>query len=176
MHYVNPALTKSGITDCAFYVLKYMLKDSERANRLQQALKLNYEQSDYEFIWNIVKPSSQWSKGFGLNAKRVDSTHFVYDSDIIAYLHKCVVDTPKGANYPFYFAPDSGLSFPLCPFYRKIPSIFSVVDAHDIYYNKSDVDIEFSRTKLFNQLRDFKRKLELVQSDDLDDSFDSFFD
>ena len=48
--------------------------------------------------------------------------------------------------------------------------------AHDIYYNKSDVDIEFSRTKLFNQLRDFKRKLELVQSDDLDDSFDSFFD
>lgn len=173
LHYVNPSLTASGVCDAAFYVLKYMLKDSARAQSLQQALKLNYPPEDYEIIWNIVKPRHQCSAGFGLNAFYKDGRKLIYDNDIIDYLHDCVVNTPVGSPYPFFFSPDNGMSFPLAPYYRKIGSIFSVDNAIYLWKNKIDNFNDIDWSKVDKQIHDFNKRLDLVQSDEFD--FDDFY-
>lgn len=179
LHYVNPSLTSNGVSDAAFYVMKYMLKDSDRAVRLQQALHLNYDYSTYRSIWDTVKPKAQFSLGFGLNAKVTSNKPIKmdFDSRIIDYLHKCVVDTPSGSPYPFFFSPDSGLSFPLAPYYRKIPQVFSLMDAHDIFFNASD-DFAPQKSSMVveKQFNDFLTKRSLVQTDDYSDFLSDFYD
>lgn len=172
LHYVIPGLTKSGVSDCAFYVLKYMLKDSDRSRKLQQALRLNYNDADYKRIWSIVKPRFVASKGFGLNAKRIDSTHFEFDERIISYLHDCVLQTPTGSPYPYFFCPDSILTFPLCPYYRHFPDIYDMMDAMSIFYNGRDDYEPPESWKLYKQTEDFQKKLSLVQTPDFLDYFD----
>lgn len=165
LHYVNPALTDNGETDAAYYVLKYMMKDSEKARSLQSALKLNYSKEDYQTIWEIVKPRAQYSKGFGLNATKKGGV-LVPDEDIINYLHTCVENTPSGANYPYYFIPHTGQSFPLAPYYRKNGKIYGYLDALTIYYNSSQ-EYEEQNTKDFDrQLRQFEKRKALISQDD----------
>ena len=55
LHYVNPVLSDGGSADVAFYVLKYMMKPSNRVTRLRRALTLNLSQDEFEDIWKIVK-------------------------------------------------------------------------------------------------------------------------
>lgn len=174
-HYVIPGLTKSGVSDCAFYVLKYMLKDSDRSRRLQQALRLNYNDADYQRIWSIVKPKMVSSKGFGLNARRVDSTHYEFDERIINYLRDGIKQTPSGSPYPFFYAPDSILTFPLAPYYKSFGRIYNIVDAHDFYFNQSNDLPEFKPSwQLIKQTDDFQKKLSLVQSEDIFNNFNDF--
>lgn len=172
LHYVIPGLTKSGVSDAAFYVLKYMLKDSDRSTRLQQALRLNYSDGDYQRIWSIVKPKKIASKGFGLNARRIDATRYEFDDRIIKYLHDGVQQTPSGSPYPFFFSPDSILTFPLAPYYRKLPKVFDLMDAMSLFYFSQD-DFEVKPSwQIVQQMDNFKRKLELVQTPDFLDYFD----
>ena len=158
LHYVNPALTPNGTSDVAFYVLKYMLKYSDRTERLQQALRLNLDPSDYYFLWKLVRPRWQASHGFGLN-----EFHGKYDPRIIEYLHNCVLKTPVGSPYPFFFSPTTGLSFPLAPYYRKIPSIFGLRDALDIYYHAQDDFIERNFSQDVKKFQDFIKKVDSTQ-------------
>lgn len=178
LHYCSPGLTSSGLTDVAFYVLKYMLKDSDRAVRLQQALHLNYDYDTYRSIWDVVKPGFIDSVGFGLNSHRESSRgKLIHDPDIISYLHDCVKKTPLGSSYPFYFSPDSGLSFPLAPFYRRIPEIFSVSDAHTLYFNaRDDFYVEKSKEQIELSIQRFLKQKELLQTDDYSDFLSEFYD
>ena len=66
LHYVRPFNGSDGSSDVAFYVLKYMLKDSDRATRLQQSLRLNLDPDEYERVWSIVRPRYFTSLRFGL--------------------------------------------------------------------------------------------------------------
>lgn len=172
-HYVIPGLTKSGISDAAFYVLKYMLKDSDRSVRLQQALRLNYDDYDYKRIWDIVKPRKIASKGFGYNARRIDATHYEYDQRIINYLKDGVQQTPVGSPYPYFFSPDSILTFPLAPYYRHNGDIYTLMDALDrFYFAESEFMPEKPSWQLVKQVNDFVKKRELVQTPDFLDYFD----
>lgn len=171
-HYIIPGLTKSGVSDAAFYVLKYMLKDSDRSSKLQQALRLNYSDADYRRIWDIVKPKKIVSKGFGLNARRVDSLHYEFDKRIIDYLHDGVQQTPLESPYPFFFSPDSYLTFPLAPYYRHLPQVYSMSDAlTNFYMSEDNFEIQPS-WQIIKQMDDFKRKRDLVQVEDFLDYFD----
>lgn len=177
-HYVNPSLTNNGVSDASFYVLKYMLKDSDRAVRLQQALHLNYDPDTYRTIWNTVKPGLIDSLGFGLNSSRPGPrAKLVHDVDIVNYLHDCVEKTPVGSPYPFYFAPDTGLSFPLAPFYRKVPAIYSFQDAHNIWFNsRDDFAVEKSREQIEMSIQKFIKQRDLLQTDDFSDFLSEFYD
>lgn len=55
-HYVNPSSTREASMDVAFYVTKYMMKPSEKAVRLQRALKLNLPEDEYEDVgsWFVL--------------------------------------------------------------------------------------------------------------------------
>jgi len=159
LHYVNPALTPNGTSDVAFYVLKYMLKYSDRAERLQQALRLNLDASDYAFIWQLVRPRWQSSHGFGLNMY-----HNRPDPRIINYLHECVTKTPVGSPYPYYFNPNNGMSFPLAPFYRKIPAIYSIKDAVNIWMFAQDDFIERNFSQDLKKFSDYAKKVQSTET------------
>lgn len=141
LHYVNPALTEGGCTTVAFYVLKYMLKPSNRAIRLQQALHLNLDEYEYRDIWNIIRPRYFKSLGFGYNGIVTSGRTILPDVDIVSYLRKCVKQTPPEYGYPFYYNPDSGDHFPLARYYKDNPDIFSLKDAYNFYYLKDDNNV-----------------------------------
>lgn len=131
LHYLNPALTGGGVSECAFYVLKYLLKSSSRDIRLQQALKMNLSALEYDKIWPIVKSRHAYSKGFGLSKFKDFQSY-----EIVKYLRKCIKDTPSDSEYPYYFSPYVAMSFPLSPFYRSFGYIYS-----------SDLELEFLKRK-----------------------------
>lgn len=178
LHYCNAALTSSGLTDVAFYVLKYMLKDSDRAVRLQQALHLNYDEDTYHSIWDSVKPGLIDSLGFGLNAYRPSArSRLVFDPDIVSYLHDCIKKTPVGSPYPFYFSPENGMSFPLAPYYRRFTEIYSEMDMHTIWFNsRADFAPEKSREQIEMSIQRFIKQRDLLQTDDYSDFLDEFYD
>lgn len=106
-HYVVPHSTEHGSDDVAFYVSKYILKPSIKEERLQQALKLNLSEEEYEDIWSIVRSKCFFSKHFGAL------------SDLqIKYVKSCIsrsVDNPSGLQY---FTQD-GTPQPLARYYMK---------------------------------------------------------
>lgn len=177
LHYVNAALTSNGISDAAFYVLKYMLKDSDRAVRLQQALHLNYDEDTYRSVWNVVKPGLIDSIGFGLNSHRESSRgKLIHDPKIVSYLHDCVKKTPVGSPYPFYFVPDTGLSFPLAPIYRRVNDIYNVIDAHDIWFNaRDDFHVDLSYDQINMSFERFVKQRDMLKTDDVSDFLSDFY-
>lgn len=170
LHYVNPALTPNGTSDVAFYIMKYMLKYSVRTLNLQRALRLNLDDSDYRFFWNLVKPTYQSSLGFGFN-----TFHGKRDSRIIDYLHSCVLKTPNGMPYPCYFNPNNGMSFPLSPFYRNVSDIYPISEALRLYYNADKSTLEKdSYNVAIKKFMDYEKKISSVESHGDTLTFDEF--
>lgn len=166
LHYVSPSLTANGTSDVAFYVLKYMMKTSTREQKLQQALRLNLVPEEYDRIWDIVKPRWHSSKGFGLGQS------VGINSVILQYLRDCVAKTPKDSPFPMFFSPDTGMSFPLCPYYKNIGEIFSIQDALTFYYNGRDI---LPDDRVDDQaIKRFKEYSNKVLSADLNGSFPDF--
>lgn len=67
LHYVDPGLSTDGTNNVVYYVSKYMMKGSEKEDKLQQFLALNFSASQFDEIWKIVKSRMLISKGLGLN-------------------------------------------------------------------------------------------------------------
>lgn len=65
LHYVQPSSLDGSSSDVLFYVSKYMLKPSDKVRRLQQALKLNLPEDEYDSVWSVVKPRWVASLNFG---------------------------------------------------------------------------------------------------------------
>lgn len=126
-HYINPALSKNGVSDVGFYVLKYMMKPSDRATKLQQALKLNLSSDEYDSIWKIVKPRTFKSLRFGDDS--YDNVSKVYTSfDVEEYIRNCISRSKlNNEDYPKFYNPHDGSSFPLSRYYRN--KFFTVNDA-----------------------------------------------
>lgn len=108
LHYVNENYSMDGSANVAFYVLKYMLKPSTRARRLQQALRLNLEESEYNRYWSIIKPRYWKSHNFGLGD----------DPDIQKRLRSNIERCKKLYPYPVFVHPLSGATFPLSRYYK----------------------------------------------------------
>lgn len=154
LHYVNPA-TSNGVSDVAFYVLKYMLKYSDRTTKLQQALHLNLDKSEYESVWSIVRPRWDSSLKFGL----APDENGVPNAKIIEYLKSCVKRTPYGAGYPYYFSPDTGDSFPLCPYYRNNGDIYTLYDCMNIEALKPAEDVFIDSQHKLTKFQDYENKV-----------------
>lgn len=161
-HFVNPSLTESGFSDVAWYVLKYMLKRSDKLERLQSALRLNLAEDEYRYIWNLVRPKMWLSHNFGLNPEYVGRVA-VPDWDIIEYLRSGIQKTPSDSPYPFYFVPDTGVSLPLTRFYNSKGWIFPAESAkrflqnRDIYYESK------SSQESIQAINKFSRILNIVE-------------
>lgn len=68
-HYVNPNLTTEGVSNVAFYVTKYIFKDSDKENKLRQLIWCkSADVAQFYAAWDIVKSRMLCSKGLGLDA------------------------------------------------------------------------------------------------------------
>lgn len=115
--YLNPALTKNGVSDVAFYVLKYMLKPSYRAIRLQQALHLNLPEDEYEHVWSLVRPRVFKSLYFGDDIYDKDSRSFS-GFDVETYIRHCIA-LSKSKDFPCFVNPANGDFYPLSRYYKS---------------------------------------------------------
>lgn len=133
LHYVKPLEGFVHQESVCFYVMKYLLKDSKRAQALQSALKLNLSDVEYRNVWNLVKPHSQFSKHFGIG----------YNFDfpdkpspaVLKHIKDGIKSTPVGSPYPIFCSPLDGCTFPLSPYYQKNSDFYSFEDAFPILMN-----------------------------------------
>lgn len=181
LHYVNPRLSDGGSADVAFYVLKYMLKPSSREQKLQQALKLNLDEDEYNDIWSLVRSRSFYSLHFGLSGdgKRKD---WKPSQKIIDYVKGCVSKSKRSSDYPEFINPVSGQHFPLSRFYKGFGDCFSVSDALDFYYNdkKSRLDNviiadDYDVNEVFTKDAEFQHNVSEVSKKIDSNSFDDLF-
>lgn len=116
-----------GVSDVAWYVTKYMLKQSGHYEDVRSALKLNYSHEEYLDTWSLVANRFDTSLGFG-NPQ---------SPKVSSYIRDCIDKSLATQNYPCYFSPSDGNSYPLCSYYRK--KFLSMDDAVAFYY-KNDRD------------------------------------
>lgn len=179
-HFVDPRLTNSGVTDVAFYVLKYMLKGSEWENRIRQALFTNYPEEEATKYWNTIKSKEEHSTGFGLNIWDKQTLDF----DIIEYLRKGIEDSKIYKNpFPLYYCPEQILTFPLAKYYKEQSLIFNVKDAFDFdKLNKRDtIDNQLIWDKeeheIIKKFGDYERKLKLTsQVTNVENAFNELYE
>lgn len=168
LHYILPSNGDS-CSSVSFYVLKYILKDSQRDVNLQRALKLNLPLEEYYEVYSKVKSRYVASKDFG------DSKN----PEVRKYLKECISRSKHSESdkqYAKFYNYDTGQSFPLSRFYKSKPDIYSFKDAIDFYYNsnKDSIDSPFFNDKYITQenysvidsrLAKFDKQLELSQLD-----------
>lgn len=119
-HYVQPYEGDKSYLSVAFYVLKYMLKPSKRAVRLQQALRLNLPEDEYEYIWSLCRPRVVKSLDFGQSKS----------SDVRRYIRSGVLRScEEGMPFPCFYNLDTGDSFPLSRFYKSKSGLLTLEDA-----------------------------------------------
>lgn len=167
-HYVEPKYTDGGILDCAFYVCKYMLKSSKHDRDLQIALKNNLPPSEYYEVWNKVKSRLNYSLFFGLNPDKDNNP----DTEIISYLHNCVLNGDKSLGYPCYVNPDSGSVFPLCDYYKNIPQIFDLQSALSYFYYCKEHEISTFEDDPYHKFEQGLKKFDNALSRGIDTDFD----
>ena len=127
LHYVLPFASKNCELDVAFYVLKYMMKPSDKAERLRRALALNLPEDEFESVWSLVKPRHFESENFGLVSD-------VPPEKVLSWLRNCIQASKGNSDYPLFFNPVSGKSFPLARYYKNKGDILSVTDYFDFLY------------------------------------------
>lgn len=104
-HFVSSSSLNQGVPDVAFYITKYMFKESPRKIRLQQALKLNLPDDEYEKVWSIVRPRAFISKRFGLS----HPLHY-------SYVYDCIRKS-MSLEFPTFFYNEKSL--PLSHYYQS---------------------------------------------------------
>ena len=171
LHYVVPSLTSSGCSDVAFYVLKYMLKGNSKVSKLHDALKLNYDAEEFSKYWSLIRPKLSYSPFFGYDAFYGANRTYDYNSDIVSYLRSCVSKTPREIGFPNFYSPDSGKSFPLCPFYRSNSDIYSVSDAIEFYDKSPDLRPDKDISIYIRQIDNFVETCKITDLHSFDDQF-----
>lgn len=136
-HFVTPRYGYSGSESVAWYVQKYLLKLNTHDRKLQQALRLNLSDEEYNSVWPVLRSHAQVSKGFGLgfNLDNPDDP----SSSVLDYIRDCVRKTPDGSPYPCFFSPSDGSSQPLAPYYQSRSDFYTLNDALRIHEHKDSL-------------------------------------
>lgn len=145
LHYVKPTVTNDGVSNVAFYVTKYMLKPSTRVKRLQQALRLNLPELEYQSVWRRIRPRFDGSLfvGLGPGAVRSPFGDIEIDPDIYNYIDSCL---DQSDEFPMYFNPVDGKPMPLSRYYKKKAELFPASRALD-FHNASANSISKEKDK-----------------------------
>ena len=178
--FVDARLTAGGITDVAFYVLKYMLKGTPQEASIHSALKLNYATTtEGEETWNLIKSKQRHSHNFGLDIWDEND----HDYTIINYLREGIERSKKTSLYPLYYCPEQLMTFPLAPYYKRNPIIYDIKDALDFYYKDDhtgqSIDTrsykERELTQTLKAFTDYERKLKIVDQDVFSETLEELY-
>lgn len=115
LHYVDPALTTNGIESVAYYVTKYCLKSSPKERRLQQALRLNLSEDEYNDIWSIIRSKFLISKHFGCATEHEWS------------MLRTFIESSRNNSTGFKFISRSGQTYNLARYYYRTFRTFSQI-------------------------------------------------
>ena len=178
LHYVNPSCTNDGTSNVAFYVTKYMMKPSDREIRLQQALKLNLPEEEYEAVWSLIRSRTFNSLGLGLNG---ELTPFGVepDSDLVAYIRSCVELSKVNDKSPKFFVPETGASFPLSRYYRSKFFCYNYDDAKFFsqYLPEDNVILDDDTlSEKINRQDHFLSRVKLADSHDQSDQLEFLYE
>lgn len=195
LHYVNPRLSDGGCADVAFYVLKYMMKPSDRAVKLQRALHLNLPEDEFLDLWSFVRPRHFESEALGLGQAVYlrDLRKYSVHPKVFEHLRKGIELSKRmpGEPIPSFYSRIDGSSHPLAKYYKNHGDIFTMDDfIHFFYSSKHDADNiiihdEKDLPRLLKIEKDFDEKVSNVgfqqTADELDDVFEpidttNFFD
>lgn len=175
LHYVRPSVGDDGAASVAFYVTKYMLKRSDKESRLQQALKLNLPEDEYDVVWDLVRSRVDTSLYFGLNPNPFGD----FDENIVKYLRDCVL---RSTEFAKFFNPSDGKSTPLARYYKSFPEIYTLDDAlrfkdecPDSYEDGFHYD-EVYYSQLIKSVRDYEKTIQNVVDRGDFDNIGSLFD
>lgn len=148
LHYVNPILTDGQEADVAFYVSKYMIKESEQLKRLQRALKLNLDEDEYKATWKMVKPRWFSSPGFGLNAKFIELNKYKPSERVLKWIRDGIEYSKKEFDSPKFINPITGQTFPLSRYYVNREDCYTQSDQE--YFWRKRIEKGKSRTDNVN--------------------------
>lgn len=184
-HYVNPILTKGGITDAAFYVLKYMMKGQLNLDT-KRALLINYGAEFGSAYWDRIKDRREYSLGFGLDVdwskagKDRTIRKEICNPEIIKYLQGCIERSKLAkTEYAYYYCPENINTFPLANYYKKFNWIYNIKDEEffyelnpERYRRKKETPEHLHQSQIDNQWRKFEKILQYQQMEDIADNFD----
>lgn len=191
LHYVNPTLSSGGSADVCFYVLKYMMKPSERSVRLQQALHLNLSEEEYEDIWSLVRPRHFESDALGYGVSDTETSEDMKAYHVVLeHLRKGIEQSkyrkiPGQDPMPLFILPSDGSTAPLAKYYKSNPNVFDMQDFLSFFYASSKAYNEIdakqrSHTQWVKAIDDFNEKSKNVlfqqTADELDELFDDDLD
>lgn len=168
LHYVRPNLDSDEST-VAFYVTKYMIKPSDRVVKLQRALHLNLDEDEYNDIWSLIRPRWFSSLRFGRNQSADD------------YIRSCISRSKSVSDFPKFYSPSDGSSFPLAHYYKTFGDLYSMADHLDFFYNSDmsadnvvyqDVEALRSVDRVINQ---FNKRVDVVDEHDESEIFNELF-
>lgn len=142
LHYVVPSSVDASTMDVPFYVTKYMLKPSDKATRLQRALKLNLPQDEYDRIWKLVRPRwfSSLNFGFGVyglqprNQSLQDRLDVLSKTQSFRIVRQSIDRSLSSQDRPKFYDPESGKSLPLSRYWKSFGNLYTVADASAFHY------------------------------------------
>lgn len=142
LHYIVPNPINGTSNDVNYYVTKYMMKPSDRASRLQQALKLNLSEEEYSEVWRVVKPRwvASLNFGFGVYGLQPRSISYTKRLDLLSslpsfkYIRDCI-SRSRSLDYPSFFSPETGKPTMLSRYWKSFGNLFTVDDAVHFFYN-----------------------------------------
>lgn len=181
-HFVDPRLTDSGITDVAFYVLKYLMKCTPHETKIRRKLYLSYEKEEAKAYWDTIKSRKIQSKLFGLDVwKDLEDTH---NYDIINWLRQGIERSKLSSPYALYYAPEQLLTFPLAPYYKENPLIYSMEDEmvflhKDENYKKYGYRLPKQMpevSEMIKKFNDYERKLKLLDKEVFSETLEELYD
>lgn len=202
-HYVNPAKTSGGITDAAFYVLKYMLKDTAHDRKIKQALdyyyraEANEETGEIDIIedeelkqeakdtWNTIRNRRNLSIAFGLNdwfieGKNREIKEQECDKDIINHIREGIEQSKRAKQpYALFYGVENLLTFPLSPYYKEKEFLYNMEDEITFWKNRPhDIKDTEQRTttELIKKFNDYERKLERLSEHEICQYLDEEFE
>lgn len=146
LHFVSPSTLDGTTSDVSFYVTKYMLKPSDRATRLQQALRLNLPEDEYNDIWKLVKPRwfSSLNFGFGvygLQAKKLtysDRLECLSKTESFRIVRSSIDRSLSSSDRPKFYDPETGKSLPLSRYWKTFGNLYTSDDAIKFHYLNPD--------------------------------------
>lgn len=186
-HYINP--NPAGITNAAFYVLKYMMKGSTHDEKIRRKLLMEYEEDEAKAYWDIIRSRREYSLGFGLGVnydkmgKNRSIKEEICNEQIINYLRGCIKDSKREKfEYAYYFSPEELSTWPMANYYKKFPFIYTI-DDEDFFYNLNPEEYRkryltperLTRSELEKELAKWERITKLQQLEDIADDFDRLF-
>lgn len=145
-HYVSPSSLDGSTMDVSFYVTKYMLKPSSKAERLQSALKLNLSDEEYEDIWSKVKPRwfSSLNFGFGIYGTQPRKVSFserlklLENTNSFKIVRQSIDRSLVAQDTPKFYNPENGRSMPLSRYWKSFGNLFTADDFLTFYYKSNE--------------------------------------